>query len=108
MAPAPSRAAATAAAPIMIQHLCALAPQVARQAYPEPDGTLRDGALLFRRYIPERGEATAMFWTGDAVVRVSVGAAPLQFEDSLQALHGLNHSIRAGEPLSLPDFERCG
>ncbi len=92
---------------IMIQPLCALAPQVARQAYPEPDGTLREGALLMRRYIPERGEATATFWTGDAVVRVSAGAAAGQFDEALQALRGLNRSIGAGESLPPPDFGRC-
>jgi len=92
---------------IMIQPLCALAPQVARQAYPEPDGTLREGALLMRRYIPERSEATATFWTGDAVVRVSVGAAPVQFDEALGALQGLNSPIGPAASLPAPDFQRC-
>jgi len=92
---------------IMVQPLCALAPQVARGAYPGPEETLRDGALVFRRDIPERHEATAMFWTGDAMVRVHVGRAPQLFEEALEAIRGLNRPIGVGDALPAPEFERC-
>jgi hypothetical protein len=91
----------------MVQPLCALAPQVARGAYPGPEETLRDGALVFRRDIPERHEATAMFWTGDAMVRVHVGRAPQLFEEALEAIRGLNRPIGVGDALPAPEFERC-
>ena len=92
---------------IQVQPLCALTPQTARQAYPGPEEELRGGALLLQRNVPERGEATATFWTGDAVVRVHAGAVPQQLEESLQAILGLNVPVGPGEALAPPEFERC-
>jgi hypothetical protein len=60
-----------------------------------------------RRYMPERREATATFWAGDAVVRISVGAAPHQFDEALDALRGLNRQLAPGAPLPPPDFQQC-